>query len=158
MSCAKLSPILLLSVTRAWCAGEPHPGQDARSPLPNAGRSNISAALVPISQLTELTASDGAAGDAIGTAVAIGGDTVVVGAPNETINGNTYQGAAYVFVKPASGWSNLTPVAKLTASDNPQLFGAPVAISGDTIVVGAPWSNRFGGATFLRNHGADGPT
>jgi FG-GAP repeat len=114
MSRAKLlilSPILLLSVTRAWCAGEPHPGQDARSPLPNARRSNISAALVPISQLAELTASDG-------TAVAIGGDTVVVGALNETINGNTYQGAAYVFFRPANGWATSPPPsAVLTGTD-----------------------------------------
>src|SRR5450631_3135441 len=140
---------LLLSVTQGWCAGGPGPGSDARSPLPNAGRSNISMALSPIAQLAELTASDGAAGNAIGTAVAISGNAVVVGAPDETINGNTYQGAAYVFVKPANGWSNLTQVAKLTASDNSQLFGAAVAISGDTIAVGAPWSNNFGGTVYV---------
>jgi hypothetical protein len=103
----------------------------------------------PISQLGELTATDGAAGNQFGTAVAISGNTIVAGAPYETINGNAYQGAAYVYVKPANGWSNLAQVAKLTASDNSQLFGAAVAISGDTIVVGAPWSNNFGGTVYV---------
>jgi hypothetical protein len=101
-----------------------------------------------MSQLGELTASDGAAGNQLGTGVAIGGDTIVVGAPYETVNDNSEQGAVYVYLKPTSGWSNLTQVAKLTASDNSQLFGYAVAISGDTIVVGAP-SNNAGGTVYV---------
>ncbi len=74
-----------------------------------------------------------------GESVAISGDTVVVGAPYTTVNGNAYEGAAYVFVKPASGWQNIKLVATLTASDGQASyhFGNSVAISGDTIVVGA---------------------
>ena len=45
----------------------------------------------------KLTASDGAERDVFGSAVAISGDTVVVGAAGD----NGEQGSAYVFIKPA---------------------------------------------------------
>ena len=92
------------------------------------------------SQVVRLKAGDGEAGDCFGYSVAISGDTVVVGAYGDDIGTNTNQGSAYVFEKPASGWattSNYT--AKLTASDGEadDCFGISVAISGDTVVVGA---------------------
>ena len=49
-------------------------------------------------------------------------------------------GSAYVFVKPAAGWAGTRfHDAKLTASDSAagDELGYPVAISGDTVVVGA---------------------
>jgi hypothetical protein len=90
----------------------------------------------PRSQSGKLTASDGMAADILGVAVAISGDTVVVGATGV----NSGLGAAYVFVKPTGGWSNITEVAKLTASDTNchDRFGSSVAIRGGTVVVGAP--------------------
>jgi len=93
----------------------------------------------PVVQLAELTASDGADGDFFGISVAISGNTIVVGSVNATIGGNAGQGAAYVFVKPASGWTNMTQTAKLTASDGQagDGFGGSVGITGNTIVVGA---------------------
>jgi hypothetical protein len=68
--------------------------------------------------------------------VSISGNTVVLGAPGC----NTNQGASYVFVKPASGWTDTTQVAKLTASDGSQYddLGEAVTVSGTTIAVGAP--------------------
>src|SRR6185369_6700797 len=49
---------------------------------------------------------------------------------------NVHQGAAYVFVKPASGWTTATETAKLTASNGTTgSFGYSVAISGDTVAV-----------------------
>jgi hypothetical protein len=93
-------------------------------------------------ELAQLTASDG---PQTFESVAIDGNTLVVGAPNETIGGNVNQGAAYVFVKPPSGWSNMTQVAKLTASDGTANadFGGSVAISGGTIVIGAIGAVRY---------------
>jgi hypothetical protein len=93
----------------------------------------------PVVQLAELTASDGADGDGLGISVAISGNTVVVGAQSATIGGNAGQGAAYIFVKPASGWGNMTQTAKLTASNGQagDAFGGCVGIAGNTIVVGA---------------------
>ena len=47
------------------------------------------------------------ANDHFGTSVAISGDTVVVGSPNDDIDGNFDQGSAYVFVRRANpGTSN----------------------------------------------------
>ena len=87
-----------------------------------------------------LIASDGAGGDAFGLQLAISGDTIVVGARWDDIEGRIYQGSAYVFVKPDGGWSGtLNQTAKLTASAGAanDIFGDRVAIDGDTIVVGA---------------------
>jgi hypothetical protein len=97
----------------------------------------------------KLTASDGATFDLFGLSVAVSGDTVVVGAPFADIGAPAdNQGAAYVFVKPSGGWSNMTETAKLTASDGLafDVFGVSVAVSGDTVVVGAPFDD-IGGNT-----------
>jgi len=109
------------------------------------------AATDPWIQLAKLTASDGQFDDSLGESVFISGNTVVAGARNAKIGGNLQQGAAYVFVKPASGWSNMTQVAKLTASDGAALdeFGFAVAISGNTIIVGAPNAAKTAGAAYV---------
>ena len=86
-------------------------------------------------QLGELTASDGRAQDLFGYSIALDRDTLVVGAPQSVGSA----GKAYVFVKPASGWGNMTQTAELTPSDGVPgfFFGWKVAISADTIVVDA---------------------
>ncbi len=83
----------------------------------------------------KLTADDGAAGDNFGSSVAISGDTVIVGAQWDDDNGDG-SGSAYVFVLNGTTWNQQ---AKLTASDGApeDWFGHSVAISGDTVVVGA---------------------
>jgi hypothetical protein len=109
--------------------------------LPAAARIAISAALTRdgLSQ-SVLTASDGAAGAGLGKSVAVSGRTIVVGAYEHTVDNNLEQGAAYVFTRPASGWKNLTQTAELKAGDGQasDLFGYSVAISGNTIIIGAP--------------------
>ncbi len=83
---------------------------------------------------TKLTASDGALEDFFGGAVAISGDTAIVGAHGDDDNG-TNSGSAYVFRYNGSIWVE----TKLTASDGAagDLFGSSVSISGDTALVGA---------------------
>ena len=63
----------------------------------------------------------------------------MVGAPYAAIGGNSDQGAVYVFTDSASVW---TQTAKLTASDGAagDQFGTAVSISGNTVVVGAPYA------------------
>ena len=93
-----------------------------------------------LTETAKLTAPDGSAEDAFGTSVAVSDDTVVVGAPSDTINTNPFQGSAYVIVAPPGGFgAPLTGQTKLTASDGSaeDAFGFSVAISGDTLVVGA---------------------
>ena len=103
----------------------------------------------PVRQGVKLVASDGAPLDQLGNSVAISDDTLVIGAYQQ---GSLLPGAAYIFVKPAGGWSGtLTESAKLTGSDAGAFanFGAPVGISGDTIGVGAPWSHNSHGAAYV---------
>jgi hypothetical protein len=96
------------------------------------------------SQGAELTASDAAAGDEFGFSVAISGATAVIGAPDK----NSHTGAAYVFVHTNSRWSQQ---ATLTASDAAKgdFFGASVAVSGPTVVVGADGKNSGTGAAYV---------
>jgi hypothetical protein len=105
----------------------------------------------------KLTASDGAAGDWFGFAVAIAVDTIVVGAPEESSGA----GAAYVFGRNQGGANTWGQVKKLTASDaaaDDQFSFQAVAIAVDTIVVGAHQNDDAGtdsGAAYVfrRNEG-----
>lgn len=80
----------------------------------------------------KLVPDDGNPDDVFGTFVAIDGDSVIVGAPQHA----SQSGAAYVFVRGGSTWSQQQ---KLVAADGEaqDRFGIGVAISGDTVVVGA---------------------
>ncbi|MGE0127288.1 MAG: putative Ig domain-containing protein [Blastocatellales bacterium] len=91
----------------------------------------------PIFSLQQkLTAADGAASEDFGASVALDGDTLVVGAWQDHNGANTGQGSAYVFTRSGSTWA---PQQKLIAVDGAthDWFGISVAISGDTLVVGA---------------------
>ena len=98
-------------------------------------------------QQAYLKASNTEASDEFGAAVGISGDTIVVGAAAESssatgVNGDQADnsaegsGAAYVFVRSGTTW---TQQAYLKASDTEEGadFAYSVAISGDTVVVGA---------------------
>src|SRR5205823_5417703 len=98
-------------------------------------------------QQAYLKASNTGVNDLFGVSVAISGDTIVVGAygedsaatgvnGNQADNGAIDSGAAYVFVRSGSTW---TQQAYLKASNTgaSDFFGGSVAISGDTAVVGA---------------------
>jgi FG-GAP repeat len=91
-------------------------------------------------QVAILKAPAGESEEAFGRSVAISGNTIVIGAPGREVGGRTGQGAAYVFVKPASGWSHASPALKLTATRGQakEFFGEAVAIAGSTVLVGAP--------------------
>jgi len=104
-----------------------------------------------MTQTAVLTASDGADGANFGTAVAISGDTVVVGAPAANVNGNFAQGEAYVFVKPSKGWKSTTETATLLATDGISYcaFGSGVGISGNTVVVGSPGGASNAGSSYI---------
>lgn len=88
------------------------------------------------SQQQKLTASDGAHGDHFGSSVAINGDTAVVGAPQDDIGASAEQGAAYVFVGSGTKWSQQQQLTGNTAVIGDR-FGWSVAISGNTVMVGA---------------------
>jgi hypothetical protein len=87
-------------------------------------------------QQAKLTAGDGAANDNFGFSVSLSGDTALAGAPWDDVGNNTNQGSASVFVRAGTTW---TQQAKLTANDGAanDSFGANLAVSGDTVLVGA---------------------
>jgi len=104
------------------------------------------------SQQQKLAAADGAANDEFGWSVAIAGNTVVVGALESDVGANFSQGAAYVFVRSGTAWSQQQ---KLTAADGAasDLFGWSVALSGDTAVVSAEYdtvgANAYQGSAYV---------
>lgn len=86
-----------------------------------------------------LEASDGAALNRFGIAAISGdGGIALVGASHNSVGGNADQGAAYVFVRSGTAWSE---EQKLTSSDGVagDLFGDDVALSSDgtRAIVGA---------------------
>jgi FG-GAP repeat protein len=87
-----------------------------------------------------LAADDGAPFDRFGLALAVLGDTAIVGSPSAAIGANGYQGAAYVYTRDAGAWDLET---KLTAGDGAAFdeFGVSVALDGDTAVVGAHFAD-----------------
>jgi hypothetical protein len=98
------------------------------------------------SQQAYLKASNTEAGDSF-VAVAVSGDTIVVGATSEAssargVNGDQgdnralYSGAAYLFEREGTTWSQ-TAYLKASNSSSDDGFGMP-AVSGDTVVIGAP--------------------
>ncbi|HET7569116.1 MAG TPA: Ig-like domain-containing protein [Gammaproteobacteria bacterium] len=125
----------------ATVQAEPSGATQAHSLQPHAAES-----LVWIEQ--KLTEQNGAAADEFGYVTAISGDTAVVGAPAVTVGTNAQQGVAYVFTKTDGAW---TQSAQLVASDGiaGDEFGMSVAISGNTIVVGSPYTISGQGAAYV---------
>lgn len=96
---------------------------------------------------------DGAAFDFFATSMAIDGDVLVAGAFLDDDNRLASSGSAYVYEKKGSEYVLAT---KITASDAVvgDQFGRPVAVKGDTIVVGAGLNDEKGvsaGAVYVFN-------
>jgi len=109
------------------------------------------------SQEAYLKASNTDVDDVFGYTVAVDGDTVVVGSYREdsgatgvnsggqTDNSVSDSGAAYIFARTGVVWSQQTYL-KASNTDADDFFGFPVAVDGDTVVVGATYegSNATG--------------
>lgn len=111
-------------------------------------------------------ASNTRANARFGCALAISGDTLVVGSRDESsnasgVNGNQSDaslrgaGAVYVFVRSGTTWRQEAYLKGGSLAPN-EAFGTSVAISGDTIAVGAPGELSNAGAVriFRRANGA----
>ncbi len=102
----------------------------------------------------------GASGGSFGCAVAISADTIVVGASNERQGGFDGAGAAYVYERNQGGADVWGLTAVLTATIDAgtgERFGHSVAISGDTIIVGAYYDDAGAAYLFEKDHdGANG--
>ena len=91
-------------------------------------------------QQVKLAPADLQRSDAFGTAVLVYRNTVIVGAPKHTHSGVRFAGAAYVFERNGDAWTQKTKLVADDAakSDN---FGASLAMSGNTVIVGSPLSD-----------------
>ncbi|MBP46992.1 MAG: hypothetical protein CMH53_03555, partial [Myxococcales bacterium] len=98
------------------------------------------------SQVSKLVAKDGAANDRFGASVSISSDRALVGTWGDDDKGNA-SGSAYVYERQVDGtW---TQAAKLVAKDGAASdnFGVSVAISGERVVVSAPYDDDKGNAS-----------
>jgi len=95
-------------------------------------------------EVVKLTPADGAAFDAFGEAVALEGELALIGAADH----EGARGAAYLYRNISGSWQLS---AKLVASDRVTgaRFGKSVAISSDTIAVGASGYSQGRGAVYI---------
>lgn len=108
------------------------------------------------SQQAQLTATDAAVGDQFGSSVSLSGNSVLIGAPLKAsgVAGSFANGAAYVFVRNLTTWSQQ---AKLQAQvgSSAAIFGAAVSLDGDRALIGAPLdANRAGSAYVFQRSGS----
>ncbi len=99
-------------------------------------------------QAAQLRPDDGAANDFFGTALAMTDSTLVVGSPADDHPGVANAGSAYVFTRPRDPASNWPQQAKLVAADGAMddAFGSAVAISSNTVIIGAPENDNAKGS------------
>jgi len=102
-------------------------------------------------QQAYVKASNTGAGDGFGAPLALSGDTLAVGAYSEAstatgVNGNQADnragsaGAVYVFVRSGTTWTQQAYVKASNTEPN-DYFGSSVALSGDTLAVGARYED-----------------
>jgi trimeric autotransporter adhesin len=123
------------------------PGVVAMAAASTSSAATAPPLLDPLAQHAYLKASNTGPGDQFGYAVAMSGDTLVIGAYGEDSsaagvdgdqadNAASSSGAAYVFVRNGSTWSQQAYLKASNAGAN-DLFGYSVGVADDTIVVGA---------------------
>jgi hypothetical protein len=101
-----------------------------------------------------LTASDGAAGDQFGDSVSLSGDTLAVGVPVDDVGPKAEnQGSVRVFVRSGTTWT-AQPTLTAPGGTSFERFGKPLVLSGDTLVVGRPFSVLGGVRVFARSGSA----
>jgi RHS repeat-associated protein len=95
------------------------------------------------SQQAKLVPSDSISGTNFAWTASLDGDTIIVGANLATVSAMTEAGAAYVFTRSGSTW---TQQAKLVASDAAAYsnFGFAVKVLGNTALIGAPYADHSG--------------
>ncbi|WP_438000312.1 thrombospondin type 3 repeat-containing protein [Sorangium sp. So ce185] len=91
--------------------------------------------------LSKVSANDGMPYDYFGSSVALSGDTAVVGAPYDDGHGSVY-----IFARIGDAWFQQIKLSPHDASGDDR-FGVSVAISGDTVLIGAERNDSRGSET-----------
>ncbi len=110
-----------------------------------------------------LTASDPAFDDNFGSALALDGNTALIGAIDADAGGELDSGAVYVFARVAGTWSEQQRLTASIPAPEAQ-FGLALGLQGDGAVIGAPYEDANGLAeagaayVFQRSNGSWGET
>jgi hypothetical protein len=131
--------------TLCGCAA---PGRSSTERPVSVEQSVVAAATLSIAQ--DETAPTAVLG--FGQAVAVDGDTCVIGAPGAPADSGV-PGSAYIFTRSGADWIQQAILSPDDGNADPS-FGAAVALSGGVAVVGAPNSNANQGGLFIYQEGA----
>ena len=110
--------------------------------LSTAGLTSLGLAKIPEVRLAPADASIGAR---VGASVAADKDTVVLGAPDDD-EGGPFAGAIYVYARHGQTWQKQTKLLG-RKTDGFRSFGEAVALSGNALLVGAPFDGPAGDAS-----------
>lgn len=130
MSCQRMMSAygVLLFLTGCSGGGGSEPTQQPITQPPPSVQSLVQQAYVKASNTT--------ASDFFGGAIAIDGNTMVVGVQTER-TGALNSGAAYVFARNGTTWTQQAFLKAPTITEG-ERFGRSVALNGETLVIGAP--------------------
>ncbi len=98
-----------------------------------------------------LQATGGSPNDAFGVSVSVSGDYALIGANTEPIGSSGELGAAYVFVRNGTVWTQQQRFTAQELTPRNDRFGYAVTIKGDTLAIGSPAHEIVPNIT---NHGA----
>jgi len=102
------------------------------------------------SQQAKLTDSGASPYDQLGTAAALSGETLVVGARWDDVGALDNAGSASIYLRTGTSWgqqdkviaSDVEPSAGFGGDIISEVTGGGVSISGDTAIVGVPWDDH----------------
>ncbi|TKB67085.1 MAG: hypothetical protein E8D47_04635 [Nitrospira sp.] len=156
--------------------GEDSAGTGVNAPLqgdnnaPNSGAVYLFTRASGVwTQQSYVKASNADLDDQFGSSIALYGDTLVVGTPNEDSwgvgvnvavqgdNSAANSGAAYVFQRNSGVWAQ-EAYLKASNTGTDDQFGTSVAIAGDTVVVGAAQEDGNGTGVNPNTQGDNGAT
>ena len=95
--------------------------------------------------------------DNFGMAVAISGDTIIVGAPQGFAHSGL-QGSVFVYEFDGANWNQTDRLAPFDSSVEHMFFGASVALDGDRALIGAYGGNGYAGSAYVFERSGSGWT
>jgi hypothetical protein len=87
-------------------------------------------------QQQKLTAANGQLDDRFGSAAAIEGDAVAIGALGDDVQGHNFAGSAYLFARSGTQWSQILHFKEPTPAPY-NTFGTSVAMQGGRVLIGS---------------------
>lgn len=153
--------LALTTGIQRWILVVGAPNDDNVGPAGSTGGSNAGSAYVftastlsvnpTWSQAAKLMATDGSAGDNLGTSVSASGTTAVIGAPNDSPLAGFGAGSAYVFTGDPLNTSNWSQQVRLLPNNGVAngRFGQGISYESNTALIGAYNQEGFNGGFYV---------